>query len=294
MKKIAVAGVPGGWSSEVLADTIGELTGFRCIVDLSRVAVDLESGRAYFEDVELTALDAIIVKKVGPAYSPKLLDRLEMLRFIEAGGVRIFSRPDKIAAVLNRLSCTISLKLGGVPLPPTVVTEDPKEAAQAIETFGRSVLKPLFTSKARDMIVLEPSPSCLEELQNYKGDIHGTDVIYVQKMLDLPGRDLGIVFLGGEYMATYARVGKPGAWNTTTASGGRYEAHEPGPDLIELAYKAQKIFDLDFTCVDVAETDDGPVVFEVSAFGGFRGLKEGCGIDAASSYVRYVMEELEK
>jgi ribosomal protein S6--L-glutamate ligase len=44
--------------------------------------------------------------------------------------------------------------------------------------------------------------------------------------------------------------------------------------------------------VDVAETADGPVVFEVSAFGGFRGLKEGCAIDAAQRFVDYVIERL--
>ena len=46
------------------------------------------------------------------------------------------------------------------------------------------------------------------------------------------------------------------------------------------------------TCVDVAETDDGPMVFEVSAFGGFRGLKEANSIDAAGLYVDYVLDRV--
>jgi ribosomal protein S6--L-glutamate ligase len=44
--------------------------------------------------------------------------------------------------------------------------------------------------------------------------------------------------------------------------------------------------------VDVAEAADGPIVFEVSAFGGFRGLWEGCGIDAAGLYAGYILEKL--
>ncbi|MEW8585658.1 MAG: hypothetical protein AB2531_07820, partial [Candidatus Thiodiazotropha sp.] len=63
-------------------------------------------------------------------------------------------------------------------------------------------------------------------------------------------------------------------------------------DLVTLARKAQAIFGLDFTTVDVAETDQGPVVFEVSAFGGFRGAREGIGIDVPSHYVAYILEEL--
>jgi ribosomal protein S6--L-glutamate ligase len=41
--------------------------------------------------------------------------------------------------------------------------------------------------------------------------------------------------------------------------------------------------------VDVALTKDGPYVFEVSAFGGFRGLFQARGIDAAAMYADYAM-----
>ncbi|MDX2316355.1 MAG: ATP-grasp family protein, partial [Gammaproteobacteria bacterium] len=59
-------------------------------------------------------------------------------------------------------------------------------------------------------------------------------------------------------------------------------------------HKAQALFDMDFTTVDVAQTKDGPIVFEVSAFGGFRGAREGIGIDVAELYVDYVVNNLEK
>jgi ribosomal protein S6--L-glutamate ligase len=98
--------------------------------------------------------------------------------------------------------------------------------------------------------------------------------------------------LGGEYLATYARAGNADSWNTTTRSGGKYRAHEPGAEVIALAQKAQDLFGLDFTCVDVVVTDQGPQVFEVSAFGGFRGLLDANGIDAAGLYVDYVLRRI--
>ena len=48
---------------------------------------------------------------------------------------------------------------------------------------------------------------------------------------------------------------------------------------------------MDFTTVDIAESEHGPLVFEVSAFGGFAGAKEGIGIDAASLYADYALNE---
>jgi ribosomal protein S6--L-glutamate ligase len=114
-------------------------------------------------------------------------------------------------------------------------------------------------------------------------------MMYIQRKINLPGRDLGMVFLAGDYLGTYARVPQSDTWNTTIHSGGRYAAHTPSDDIIELAYRAQNLFNMDFTTVDVAETDTGPIVFEVSAFGGFQGAKDGIGIDAASLYVDHVM-----
>jgi ATP-grasp enzyme of GAK system len=287
--RIAVVGIPGGWSSEVLADRLAQKTGFRLLVDMAEVVVDVAGGRVLFGDVDLCALDGVIVKKAGEVYSPDMLDRLEILRFVEDRGVRVFSRPLSILRLIDRLSCTLTLRATGVPLPPTVVTEDVDRAVAAVREFGSAVLKPLYSTKARGMRVLSTSngASIEDEVRAFRD--HGNPVMYVQKKLQLADRDLGVVFLGGNYVASYARVSGNGAWNTTIHSGGRYEACEPSPEIIELAHRAQAPFDLDFTSVDVAETERGPVVFEVSAFGGFRGLLEGLGIDAADLYASYAI-----
>ena len=117
-------------------------------------------------------------------------------------------------------------------------------------------------------------------------------MLYIQRKIDLPGHDLGLVFLGGEYLGTYARVSQANAWNTTIHSGGRYASYTPADELVDLAQRAQAPFGMDFTTVDVAETHDGPIVFEVSAFGGFRGALEGAGIDAAGRYADYAIDRL--
>jgi len=44
--------------------------------------------------------------------------------------------------------------------------------------------------------------------------------------------------------------------------------------------------------VDVALTEEGPYVFEVSAFGGFRGIKETRGIDPATLCAQYVLKRV--
>jgi len=289
MKKIGVIGVPGGWSSESLAKALEKKTGTRLIIDMAEVSLDTVSGRVMYRDLDISALDALIVKKAGPAYSRKLLDRMEILRYLHGRGLPIFSRPESILRVLNRLNCTLGLLSGGIPMPPTVITESVDQALAAVEDYGRAVLKPLLSSKARGMKVVKAGPEAGRCVLEFKKE---NPILYVQKMLNLPGKDLGVAFMGGEYLATYAREGCEGSWNTTTHSGGRYAPHKPSREVIDLAGRAQDLFDLDFTCVDVALAPDGPVVFEVSAFGGFRGLLQACNLDAADLYSSYVLKKL--
>ncbi len=288
--KIAVVGIPGQWSTETLADTVESRCGYRLVIDMGDVSVDLAEGALYFQDHNLSELDALIVKKISTHYSPDTLDRLELLRVAEHSGVRIFSRPSSILRLINRLSGTITLSNAGIPMPETRVTESIDQAVRAVESFGTAIFKPLFSTKARGMVMIDAADdpgTVLKQVRDFQID---NPVMYIQKRITLPGRDLGLVFLGGRYLGCYARVTSNKSWNTTIHSGGRYESYQPSDTVIDLAHQAQALFDMDYTTVDIAESEEGPVVFEVSAFGGFRGILEGSGVNAAERYLNYVLE----
>lgn len=289
--KIGVVGVPGGWSSEKLADMVYEMTGYRLLIDMSKTAFNLSDISCWYEKTDLLKLDALIVKKIGARYSPDLLDRLEMLRFMANQGLPIFSQPENMMRVIDRLSCTVTMQLAGIPMPETTITEDMELAMETVKAYERAVFKPLYSSKARGMMLIDSCSDPRGEIEEFKGD---NPIMYIQKQIDHNGRDLGIAFLGGKYLTTYARCANGDSWNTTIRSGGGYAAYEPGPDILQLAHRAQSLFNLDFTCVDVAETDNGPMVFEVSAFGGFKGIHAASGMDAARLYVEYVLKQLNK
>lgn len=290
MPRIGVLGNPDGWSSQHLADAAGRATGERILVDPSRLTLDSVRGTVVADGVDLGELDALILKKIGRGYRPEYLDRLEVLRVLRDRGTRVFSDPARVLRVIDRLACTVTLVRAGAPLPPTVVTEEVGRAVEAVNAWGTAVAKPLYTSKGRGMVRIQADDDVEGAILRFRDA--GNHVLYLQKWMPLPGRDLGVVFLGGRYVATYARTGPKGSWLTSVHQGGRYEKHEPTPEVVEMARRAQEPFGLDFTCVDVAETEEGPVVWEVSAFGGFRGLQQANGIDAAELYVRYVLDEI--
>lgn len=292
-KRVAIIGTPGKWSTDVLADHLEARTGFRCVVDMAEVVMELETGQLRYGDLLLNDLDGVIIKKVSETYSPAADDRVRMLGTLEADGVRCFSRPAEISRLINRLEGTAALASGGIRLPATRVTENTEAALVALKEFGKAILKPLYSTKARGMVVLDATHDEAinrRELEAFK-DRYG--LFYLQQFVHLGGQDLGMVFIGGEYVCTYARVSADNTWNTTIHSGGKYQAYDASPELIDLGRRAQACFGLSFTTVDIALTDEGPVVFEVSAFGGFSGALKGCGLDAAAILSDYVLAELQ-
>ena len=259
---------------------------------MSEVALDLDGKKLLYRGRDLCEFDAIIVKKISREYSPNSIDRLELLRVAEAKGVRVFSPALSMLRLIDRLSCTTTMANAGIPMPPTLITEDMEQAESCVQQYGSAVFKPLFSTKSRGMVVVnadDPDPVRHQQINSFHSD---NPMMYIQKKMQLPGQDLGLVFLGGEYLGAYARVSEGSSWNTTILHGGRYAAAEPDGSWIEIAQRAQSLFNMDYTTVDMAETEDGPIVFEVSAFGGFRGAKEGLGLDIAERYVDYVLKQM--
>lgn len=290
--KIAVIGIPGKWSTEVLADRLEEKTGFRLVIKMDDVRADLASGDLFANDVNLCELDGIIIKKISETYNPNTLDRIELLRLAEFKGVRVFSKPDTIIRMINRLGCTMTLQQGHIPMPQTRVSENIAYGVKTVKEFGAAVFKPLYSTKARGMCLIEdnqPDDKIYKQVEDFKNH---NQMMYIQQKVELAGRDYGMVFLGGQYLGTYARISQTDSWNTTINSGGKYALHKPPQSTIDLATKAQALFGMDFTTVDVADTPDGPIIFEVSAFGGFKGALEGIGIDAADLYADYAIKQV--
>ncbi len=291
--RIAVIGNPGKWSTEVLADALEQRTGFRLVTELSATELNLSNGKLISSGYNLSELDGIVIRKVGTSFSPVCIERLEMLRVAEQAGVRILNSPNALIRLLDRLACSVTLHNHGIPMPPTLVTESVESAMRQVKEWGQAILKPLFSTKARGMQVLDAHLSeklLKSQLVRYKTR---HPLIYLQQYVDLKGEDMGLIFIKGQYQGAYTRIAGNKSWNTTINSGGRYGPCSPTQEMIDIAYRAQAAFNLDYATVDMAVTETGPVVFEVSALGGFKGAHAGSGIVLADRIADFMLQELQ-
>ncbi len=288
---IGVIGIHGAWSTEALSRQLQRKSAGGAVIGFQELSYDLDQNKARHPRHQLDHFDGFIIKKMGREYSPHLLDELELLEHLERGGYCFFSSPRRLREMISRLSCTIRLRENHIPMPPTFISEDPEAAIAWVLENGPAVLKPLYSTKARGMSLVSGRQDTLDAIAGLTS--RGEKIIYLQQKYDLSGSDYGLVFLGAEYIGAYARVSDGSAWHTTTRAGGSYRRFEPPKEFIDLAVRAQAPFGLDFTCVDIADTKEaGPVVFEVSAFGGYKGLYESAGLDASDLLTDYVIGRL--
>jgi ribosomal protein S6--L-glutamate ligase len=278
---VAVIGQPGSWSTDCLAAALGRAGADVLVVDLGACSLRLPDTRLFHRGRPLPALDGAVVKKIGDtATGTVVAQRLNLLHHLHGSGVPVLSPPSRLEVAVNRYRMTVELVRSGVPVPETLVTEDPAEAEAAVERFGAAVVKPLYTSKGRGMQRVDPSLDLRAFFTRWRHESDGP--IYLQRFVKHPGRDLGVAVLEGACLGAYWRVARDDQWMTTILSGGRYEPAEPPPTAVDIALRAAEHFGLLFTGVDLMETSEGGwAVLEVSAFGGFRGLLEARGVDAA-------------
>jgi ribosomal protein S6--L-glutamate ligase len=251
---------------------------------------NITTGRVTISDEPVT-VDAIVVKKLGDQSHAGARLRLHALRALEQQCVRVFSAADVIDVAMDRYRMSMILAQAAIPIPETIAVESIDGITNAVRQLGDAVVKPVYTSKGRGMIRINVQQTDAIASLLAKGDQR----YLVQRFVDAPGRDVGATVIGGCFVGAFYRVAQPGEWMTTTAQGGKYAPCDLSPRGIALAESAARAFNLDYTVVDLVEQpNDSFLCYEVSAFGGFRGLLEATGVDPSVAYAAHVMTALER
>jgi RimK family alpha-L-glutamate ligase len=112
--------------------------------------------------------------------------------------------------------------------------------------------------------------------------------LYVQKYVSHGGRDVRVLVLGERVVGAIERDAAPGEWRTNLAQGGTARPFRPDAVLERLALSAARAVGAHWAGIDLLPTPDGPLVLEVNAVPGWKGLSAATGIDVAAQ----VLQEL--
>ncbi len=115
-------------------------------------------------------------------------------------------------------------------------------------------------------------------------------VLYLQRFISNPGRDIRVFVVGGDVPSAIYRLAPPGSWINNLSRGGSHEICEVTGEIAGLAVEAAGAVGAVFAGVDLIEGEDGLQILEVNGTPSIRGIYEACGVNVAQDIVKCVLD----
>ena len=208
-------------------------------------------------------------------------------QMLELMGVRCFNRPDAIRICDDKTLTGMKLLEAGLPQPGFVIV--PPQRPESIAGFAEEELgfpmvgKQCDGSFGAEVVLLENE----EELGKWLGETDG-DLVLQEFVASSTGRDLRVMVIGGEVVASMQRTAVGGEFRANITNGGTGSHHDVTETERDLAIRAARACGCDWAGVDLLFGEDGPLVCEVNSNAHFSGLEKASGVNIAAAYLDYV------
>ncbi len=285
MKKIGIAVTDADdWTGVALRNSVTCLGMQPVVFSFSGATSEIISGKIYAGKIELTALDAIIVRDLGPAEHNGAALRFDILCMAKDSGVAVINPPDAIARAANKYVSSCLFHKNGIPTPETVVTGDLDAALRALSSFGRAVVKPVFGYKGIGVECVKDDAMGKSKLRML---LEKNGMLYMQEFIRNPGRDIRAFVVDGEVKGSIYRIAQPGSWINNLSQGGRAQVCALTREQETIALKAAKVTGTVYAGVDIIE-GDRDYVLEINGTPSGKGIFEACGVDVTTAIAEYV------
>jgi [lysine-biosynthesis-protein LysW]--L-2-aminoadipate ligase len=213
-------------------------------------------------------------------------------RYYEHLGIPVINSRAVIEVCGDKLMTSQALIASGVPTMPTAMALGTDAALEQIEAMGYPVvLKPVIGSWGR-LLARVQDRTAAEAFLEHRAALPAPQhsVVYVQKYIEKPGRDIRSVVIGDRVVGAIYRYSQH--WITNTARGGDARDCPISPELEDVSLRAAAAVGGGALAIDLIETADGLQVTEVNHSMEFRNMARVNGIDYADRLVDFVVAEL--
>ena len=239
-------------------------------------------------DVDLEALDALLIRFIPPGSLDQIVFRVDALHVVHDRGLPVVNPPRAVERTVDKHWTSRLLSEAGVPTPATVVVEGFEDALAAFRTMGDVLVKPLLGSGGRGIVRVTDEDLAYRVFRALESQ---RSVFYLQEFVPHGCSDLRFLVAGGRVVAAARRTGD--GWKTNVAAGARMTAHRPLPEEEELAVRAARAVGADYAGVDILESESaGRLVVEVNGIPGWRALQRTTSIDLASEIALLARERI--
>jgi ribosomal protein S6--L-glutamate ligase len=252
-----------------------------------------ESGIRIYHGEDEVDVDAALLRNLGLFLSlDTFLKRIGVVEAL-ASKVPVVNHPSSALLARDKWRCLLKLHLAGLPVPETLVTENPFSAMRFTREKLKVVHKPIIGSLGLGSSLISDPDVSFHITRSLKNMGFPS---YYQVYLEKPGYDYRVFVVGDRVIGAMKRVSS--SWKTNIAQGavGVKVNESEEPELFKLALKAVKVLGLDYGGVDVAYDlkTQKYYILEVNAFPHWEGIRRATGVNPPDHIVRYVIEKTKR
>ncbi len=220
----------------------------------------------------------VVVPRIGFSvheYGLSVVSQLELM------GVPVLNGAYGIAASRNKMRSLQLLAAAGIAVPRTVMASDPSGLKEMVRVVGGlPVLVKLVSANERSGVMICESLQSLESaLEAILG--LGHNIVVQQYLRGAKGRDLRVLVVGGEVLASMRRSAPVGRLARNLRHGAQFERVDLPDAYTRTAIEAARVMKLEVCAIDMLDVKGRPRVFEVNSSPSIREAESACGVDAA-------------
>lgn len=257
------------------------------VIDPLKCYMNINSKKPEMHDEKgrvLAGFDAII-PRIGASIT---FYATAVLRLFESQGIYSLNQSIAITRARDKLRAHQLLARKGVGMPVTGFAHSPTNTHDLINLVGGAplVIKLLEGTQGKGVILAE-SNKLAENLIYAFRDL---DVFFlVQEFIkEANGEDIRCFVVGDKVVASMIRKAKKGEFRANIHQGGTAHHVKITPTERKMAIQAAKILGLHVAGVDIVRSGRGPLILEVNASPGLKGIESASGKDIASLIIQYI------
>ena len=265
VQRVGVASAePEGWETSRVITEIEQRETDCVVFDVTETVVRVggKRPRVQYKKEDLTTLGGVFTRAVPGGSLEQVILRMDTLHCLERLGIPFMNRPHAIEKAVDKYYTLRLLELAGVPVPRTTVAQYTHDALRAFRRYKDVVVKPLFGSGGVGMTRVSDHETARRVFRALEANRY---VMYLQEYLEHGTSDIRVFVIGNKAIAAMTRVGD--TWKSTLRQGAKPQPCPITPELADLAVKCAKTVGLEYTGVDILETEQGFVVTEVNICG---------------------------
>ncbi len=176
----------------------------------------------------------------------------------------------------------------GIPIPETLFSINPDNIEDQIRLLGGPpvIIKLQEGTHGLGVILAESKKSAKSIIDTfYKMD---TSILLQRYVEEAKGEDLRLIVVGNKVVAAMKRRSDLDEFRSNVHRGGETESISPTQKEKHIALNASRYLGLGVAGVDLIRSKQGPLLLEVNASPGLRGIESASGVNVARHIIEFV------